>query len=236
MKALFSQPGFLPAHGTFGADLSFLFALAFTALFLVGWRMARKNQSNRHHALVLWAMASMLIYFSVYYLARGLGALATEGKEGFGGPVWLYSYVFGPLLTVHILAVSIGLVLSVYMIVLGFRVNIQRAGRRALQSGILKMSQPAFLKILGSTAVLLALIGLIRCHARLRCWIVYISGFLLVFVVLLLEKGIECLIPDGERRHRLMGTFTMILFVIALFTSTATYLMLYVFWPPKVIG
>jgi len=236
MKELFSQPGFLPAHGTFGADLSFLMALLLTTLFLIGWRMGKKHQSDRHHVLVLWAMGSMLVYFTIYYLAKGLGALATEGKEGFGGPEWLYGYVFGPVLTVHILAVSFGLVLAVYMIVLGFRVTVQRAGRRALQSGVLNMSRSALVKILGSTAVLLALIGLLRCHARVRCWIVYLSGFLLVFFVLLLEKGIERLIPDGERRHRLMGTFTMVLFVIALFTSTATYLMLYVFWPPKVHG
>jgi uncharacterized membrane protein YozB (DUF420 family) len=236
MKELLSQPGFLPAHGTFGADLSFLMALLFTTLFLVGWRMGKKHQSDRHHVLVLWAMGSMLVYFTLYYLARGLGALATEGKEGFGGPAWVYSYVFGPLLTVHILAVSLGLVLAVYMIVLGFRVTVQRAGRRALQNGLLKMSHSALVKTLTSTAVLLALIGLVRCHARVRCWIVYLSGFLLVFFVILLEKGIERLIPDGERRHRLMGTFTMVLFVIALFTSTATYLMLYAFWPPKVHG
>ena len=31
-----------------------------------------------------------------------------------------------------------------------------------------------------------------------------------------------------------MGTFTMWLYVIALFTSTATYAMLYVIWVPKI--
>jgi uncharacterized membrane protein YozB (DUF420 family) len=236
MKELFSKPGFLPAYGTFGADLSFLMALAFTTLFLIGWRMGKKHQSNRHHNLVLWAMASMLVYFTVYYLARGLGALATENKEGFGGPEWVYSYVFSPILTIHILAVSIGLVLAVYMIVLGFRVNVLQAGRRMLQPGTLKMSRSAFVKILSATAVLFAVIALFRCHARVRCWIVYISGFLLVFAVLFLEMAIERLIPDGERRHRLMGTFTMVLFLVALFTSTATYFVLYVFWAPKAHG
>jgi uncharacterized membrane protein YozB (DUF420 family) len=52
--------------------------------------------------------------------------------------------------------------------------------------------------------------------------------------VLLIEKMIERLIPDGERRHRSIGTFTMVLYVIALITSSATYLMLYVIWPPKI--
>jgi uncharacterized membrane protein YozB (DUF420 family) len=235
MKEWLGRPGFLPAHGTMGADLSFLMALAFTILFLIGWRMGKKKQGNRHHALTLGAMVSMLAYFTVYYLARGLGALATEGKEGFGGPAWLYTYLFTPLLTIHITVVSIGLVLAVYMIVLGFRVAVKRSGRRVLQAGRLTMSRAVFMKITAAVFLLFGFISLIRCHST-ACRIVYISGFALVLLVLVLEKGIERLIPDGERRHRAIGTFTMVLFVIALVTSSATYLMLYVIWPPKVLG
>lgn len=234
MTELLNRPGFLPAHGTLGADLSFIMALLFTALFLIGWKMAKRREGNRHHTLVLWAMVSMLAYFTVYYLARGLGALATEGKEGFGGPAWLYTYFFTPLLTIHILVVSIGLVLAVYMIVLGFRAAVKRSGRRVLRAGILTMSRSAFLTITAAVFVIFGLIGAVRCHS-VACWIVYISGFVLVLLVLLIEKGIERLIPDGERRHRAVGTFTMVLFVIALVTSCATYLMLYVLWPPKVL-
>lgn len=232
MLQFLKGPGFLGTYGTMGADLSFVMALLFTLLFIIGWRLGKRKQGNKHHTLVLGAMVSMMIYFTVYYLARGLGALATEGKEGFGGPEWLYSYFFKPLLTIHILAVSIGLVLAVYMIVLGFRVTIKRMGQRVLQPGVLSMSQSAFFKIGGATFALMVLLGIIRGHSLAR-WIVYISGFLLVIVVLLAEKGIERLIPDGERRHRLIGTFTMTLYVIALFTSTITYVLLYIIYPPK---
>jgi len=31
-----------------------------------------------------------------------------------------------------------------------------------------------------------------------------------------------------------LGTFTMILYVLALLTSTATYVLLYVIWPPLI--
>ncbi len=234
MKEFLNKPGFLPTHGTLGADMSFVMALFFTILFIIGWRMGRKRQGNQHHVLVLWAMVSMLAYFTVYYLARGLGALATEGKEGFGGPQWIYIYVFSPLLTIHILVVSVGLVLAVYMIILGFRVTIKQIGQRILQSSQLQMSTSAFLMITIGALALFTIIGLLRCHS-LACWIVYISGFILVFIVLLIEKWIERLIPDGEQRHRKIGTFTMALYVIALVTSSVTYLMLYVIWPPKVI-
>ncbi|HET6466133.1 MAG TPA: DUF420 domain-containing protein [Nitrospiria bacterium] len=235
MKELLGRPGFLPAHGTLGADLSFLMAMAFTILFMIGWRMGKKKQGNRHHALTLWAMVSMLGYFTLYYLARGLGALATEGKEGFGGPEWLYNYLFTPLLTIHITVVSTGLVSAVYMIVLGFRVAVKRSGLRVLQNGLLTMTRSAFLTVTGAVFLLFGLIAVVRCRST-ACWIVYISGFLLVLFVLFLEKGIERLIPDGERRHRIIGTFTMVLFLIALCTSSVTYLMLYVIWPPKLPG
>lgn len=235
MKELLSRPGFLPTDGTFGADLSFLMAILFTVLFIIGWRMAKKAQGNHHHVLVLWAMTSMLVYFTVYYLARGLGALATEGKEGFGGPEWIYNYIFSPLLTIHILVVSIGLILAVYMLVLGFRTSIKKAGQRILQSKTLLMSRPAFIKVGIGSLIFFGLLAIIRCHS-FACWIVYVCGFLLVFGVLLIEKGIEKFIPDGEHRHRVIGTFTMILFVVALVTSSATYMMIYVIWPPKIIG
>jgi uncharacterized membrane protein YozB (DUF420 family) len=235
MKTFFSQPGFLPAHGTFGADLSFVLALAFTVLFLIGWRMGKKHQGNAHHILVLWAMGSMIVYFTVYYLARGLGALATEGEEGFGGPEWIYLYIFSPLLTVHILAVSIGLILAFYMIILGFRVTVKKAGQRILRGGILKMKSATFIKITVWTFGLFALLAIVRWGSMGRL-VVSVSGFFIVMAVLLAEKGIEKWIPDGERRHRLMGAFTMVLYVIALVTSSVTYLMLYVLWPPKIIG
>jgi uncharacterized membrane protein YozB (DUF420 family) len=235
MKEFLNRPGFLPTQGTLGADLSFTMALLFTILFVIGWRMGKKRQGNAHHVLVLWAMVSMLAYFTVYYLARGLGALATEGKEGFGGPGWIYNYIFSPLLTIHILVVSVGLVLAVYMIILGFRVTVKQMGQRVLRSGILKMSPRSFLYVTTATLVLFALLGALRCHST-ACWVVYISGFLLVVIVLLAEKGMERLIPDGERRHRLVGTFTMVLYVIALFSSSITYVMLYVLWPPPGTG
>jgi len=234
VKVFLQKEGFLWfSHGSLGADLSWTLALIFTILFIIGWRMAKKAQGNQHHALTFWAMISMLAYFTVYYLARALGALATEGKEGFGGPEWIYRYVFSPLLTIHILVVSVGLVLAVYMIILGFRVAVTRSGQRILQSGVLKISRPALLKFSVAVFVLFALLAIVRCCSPGRL-LVYFFGFLLVMAVLLIEKVIERLIPDGERRHRSIGTFTMTLYVIALVTSTITYFMLYVIWPPKI--
>jgi uncharacterized membrane protein YozB (DUF420 family) len=236
MKELFGRPGFLGTHGTFGADLSFLMALLFTILFIIGWRMAKKRQGNAHHTLTLWAMVSMLIYFTVYYLAQGLGALATEGREGFGGPEWMYKAIFSPLLTVHILVVSVGLIMAFYMIVLGFRTAIRKNGDRVLQAGSLTMSLNAFLKLSAVMFVIFAILGIARCCPdgvlSVGRSVVYVVGFLLVIFVIGMEKVIEKWFPDGERRHRKVGAFTMVLYVIALITSATTYVMLYVIYPP----
>ena len=233
MKEWLSQPGFLGTHGTLGTDTSFVMAIVFTILFIVGWRMAKQHETNRHHTLVLWAMVSMLIYFTFYYLAQGLGALATEGKEGFGGPDLIYNYVFKPILTIHIFVVTLGLIMAVYMIVLGFRAAIKRNGIWALQLGPKIMGPWTLYKLLGSAFVLFAILGAIRwdSFARLK---VYIYGFLIVAVVILAEKGVQWWIPDGERRHRVIGTFTMVLYAIALITSMTTYALLYIVYPPAV--
>jgi len=44
---------------------------------------------------------------------------------------------------------------------------------------------------------------------------------------------IEKLLPDGAKRHRVLGRTTMIIYALILVTSTATYLMLYVFYPAE---
>jgi len=55
--------------------------------------------------------------------------------------------------------------------------------------------------------------------------------FGVIGLVVYLEKFIEKSIPDGARRHRLLGRATMIIFALILVTSTLVYLMLYVIYP-----
>jgi uncharacterized membrane protein YozB (DUF420 family) len=232
MKAYLTAKGFLSPYGTLGADLSSVLAWVFTILFIYGWYMGAKHRGQTHHTITLWGMVAMLGYFTAYYLARGLGALSLENKEGFGGPDWIYSYLFTPLLTIHILVISVGLVLAVYMIVLGFRASYKKGSERLLKSVPLKMGSRGFNYTLLGAALLFGMLAVARWGSFARL-IVYLSGFLLVAAVLLLERGIERWIPDAAARHRSIGKFTMSLYVIALLTSTSTYVMLYFVYPPK---
>ncbi|TAJ98489.1 MAG: DUF420 domain-containing protein [Candidatus Manganitrophaceae bacterium] len=232
MKEFLNAPGFLSPYGTLGADVSSVMAWIFTLLFIYGWYAAKKSQGQRHHLVTLWGMIAMLGYFTLYYLARGLGALSVEGKEGFGGPDWVYSYIFTPMLTIHILVISIGLVLAVYMIVLGFRSSFKKGKERYLKAEPLKMGSKGFNYTLMGAAVLFGGVAVVRWGSMAR-FLVYVSGFGLVAAVLLLERGIEQWMPDAATRHRKMGAFTMALYVIALVTSTTTYVMLYYIYPVK---
>ncbi len=239
MKELLARPGFLGTAATLGADLSQLMALLFTGLFIIGWLQARKKQGNAHHWLVLGGMVAMLGFFTSYYLFRKLGVLAFEGKEGFGGSDFMYHKVFIPILTVHILLVIFGLVMAVYMIILGFRAQQIVGGNRQLRSGELVVRKEKLMRIfLVSGGVLLGLYAIVGTRLgtdfSLRRLIVYLSGLLVVGLVLGVEKTIEQFWPDGERRHRILGRLTMTIYCVLFLTGTITYTMLYILYPGKV--
>ncbi len=234
MKTLLEQPGFLTSSGTIGADFSYLLALVFTILFLMAWRMAKKGQGTRHHKLVLVSMVTMMVYFVAYYYARSLGVLSFEGREGFGGPDEIYKNVFVPVLTSHLILVTLGMILAFYMIPQGFRASDRTGGEYRLKSEELKMKPRTFkiimLTILGCWALVQALLLVTR-QNPFGASVAYGLIFLTVALVVSLEKLIEKLLPDGARRHRIIGRTTMIIFALILVTSTATYLMLYVIYP-----
>jgi uncharacterized membrane protein YozB (DUF420 family) len=236
VKTLLEQPGFLAPSGTIGADVSYLLALVFTILFLVAWRMAKKAQGTRHHKLILVSMVAMIVYFVAYYYARSLGVLSFEGREGFGGPDDVYENVFVPVLTTHLILVTLGMVLAFYMIPQGFRASDKVAGEYHLKSGELKMKPRTFklilFTVLGCWALVQALLLTVR-QSPFGASVAYGLIFLTVALVVSLEKLIEKMLPDGARRHRILGRTTMVIFALILVTSTATYLMLYFIYPIK---
>ena len=236
MKTLLAQPGFLAPSGTIGADISYLLALVFTVLFLVSWGMAKKSQGTRHHKLILVSMVSMIVYFCAYYYARQLGVLSFEGREGFGGPDDVYENIFVPVLTTHLSLVVLGMILAFYMLSLGFRASERVGGEYLLKKGVLKVSSRRFkivmFTILGCWALVQGLLLAFR-ESPFGASVAYGLIFTTVALVVSLEKLIEKMLPEGARRHRILGRATMIIFALILVTSTATYLMLYVIYPLK---
>jgi len=231
------QPGFIGTHATMGADLSQFMATLFTGLFVMGWFRARKRQADAHHWLMLGGMVAMLAFFTSYYLFRQLGVLAFEGKEGFGGSQALYDRVFIPLLTFHIILVIVGLVMAVYMIVLGFRAQTFAGGRRMLRDGLLQTSWRKVGIIFGAiTAVVLLLFAsrVATAGFSARKLTVYLGLLVLIGIVLAVEITIQRIWPNGEQRHRALGRFTMIVYCTLFVTGTLTYTMLYILYPGKI--
>ena len=236
MKETLQQPGFLPGAGTLGADVSYLLALVFTLLFLVAWGFAKKAQGTKHHKLILVSMVSMVVYFCAYYYARQLGVLSFEGKEGFGGSQDVYDNVFVPILTIHLVLVTLGLIMAFYMLVEGFRASEKVNGEYVLKAGELKVTAKTFkivmLMIIAFWGVNQIFLTAVR-HASMGVNIAWALIFGTIALVVSIEKGVEKLLPDGAKRHRILGRGTMVIYGLILITSTATYLMLYVIYPAK---
>ena len=231
------EPGFLGTHATMGADVSQFMATFFTLLFIVGWVQARQKKADHHHWLMLGGMISMLAFFMSYYLFRNLGVLAFEGKEGFGGSQALYDNVFIPLLTVHILLVVIGLIMAIYMMVLGFRSQAFEEGRRVLKDALLQTSGRRIVTILGGITTLVMLFFLSRVMTSgfsMGKLSVYIGLAVIIAMVFGIEILIQRIWPNGARRHRVLGKFTMMIYCVLFVTGTATYGMLYILYPGKI--
>ena len=237
MAEWLKEPGFVGTHATLGADISQLMATLFTVLFIVGWVQARNGKGSGHHWLMLGGMVAMLAFFTSYYLFRQLGVLAFEGKEGFGGPKDLYEQVFVPLLTLHIILVVIGLVMAIYMIVLGFRSQTFVNGRRKLQEAVLQTTGKKIGIILGGITALVLLLFFSRVAASgfsMGKLGVYLGLLVLIALVFGIEATIQRLWPNGARRHRVLGRFTMVLYCILFVTGSITYTMLYILYPGKI--
>ena len=231
------DPGFFGTHARMGADLSQLMAAVFTGLFIIGWVQARKHRADAHHWLMFSGMVAMLAFFVSYYMFRSLGVLAFEGKEGFGGSQSLYDHVFVPVLILHIFLVIVGLIMAVYLLVLGFRAQTFVGGVRQLKSGTLQTSWGAMGKVWGAIGGLVGLYLIFLSATdrlsfrRLGVWVVFM---VMITLVLAFEMGIQRIWPDGDRRHRVLGRFTMVIYCVLFVTGTFTYTMLYILYPGKI--
>jgi uncharacterized membrane protein YozB (DUF420 family) len=231
------EPGFFGTHATVGADISQLMATLFTGLFVIGWFQARRHRADVHHWMMFGGMIAMLAFFISYYLFRQLGVLAFEGKEGFGGSEALYHNVFIPILIVHIVLVVLGLIMAVYMMVLGFRAQLIEQGRRILSDRILQTTWGKIGMIFGMVCLpvavyLLYLLAVDR--LRMGRFVVWAGFLAIVAVVFAVEMTIQRLWPDGGHRHRALGRFTMVIYCILFVTGSTTYTMLYLLYPGKI--
>jgi uncharacterized membrane protein YozB (DUF420 family) len=63
---------------------------------------------------------------------------------------------------------------------------------------------------------------------------VYLGLIILIAIVFGIEISIQRIWPNGARRHRVLGRFTMVIYCVLFVTGTFTYTMLYVLYPGKI--
>jgi uncharacterized membrane protein YozB (DUF420 family) len=127
--------------------------------------------------------------------------------------------------------------MAVYMIVLGFRAQIRTMDERLLRNERLVTSWPKVGKVLGSiTAVVAVYLAFLLITDRLssRRLGIWIAMIALLAIVFALEMVIQRIWPDAGQRHRVLGTFTMVIYCVLFVTGSVTYAMLYILYPGKI--
>ncbi|HEB73007.1 MAG TPA: DUF420 domain-containing protein [Nitrospirae bacterium] len=225
MLEVMNNPGFLSSRSTLGSDVSYLFAVVFTLLFLISGVFAKKHKGLKHHRMILVSMSTMFLYFIYYYKIRRLGVSSMADEIVFSGPDWVYQKVFRPALMAHFMFVTFSISLAVYMIANGFKTAVKNKGEMTLKNARLRPS---------ITLWALSLVWL----AFLAWWLFFVHQFGWGYRIMFLALGyfipavmvalIQKTLPESEKRHRVLGAICIGLFAGLLVTSTLVYCLLYV--------
>lgn len=219
------NPGLFSSRSTFGADISYLFAVFFTVMFLISGVLAKKHKGFLHHRMILVSMVAMMLYFVFYYEVRKLGVASLSDQINFAGPQWVYDKVFRPIMMVHFMMVTFSIILAIYMIINGFKTVVRDGSKMTLKNERVKPS--VTLWVLGVIWLLFLVWWLFSVQQfGWGHWVMFLSlGYFIPVVVALL---IQRTLPESEKRHRVLGTICIGLFAGLLVTSTLAYCLLYV--------
>jgi uncharacterized membrane protein YozB (DUF420 family) len=221
------NPGILGSSANLGADISYLFAVLFMGLFIAAWYQAYRHRSNLHHWMILGSMVTMIGYFLWYYEVRRLGAMAFEESLEFTGPRHILENVVKPILWVHFSAVLLALILSIYMLINGFKSADRIEGRWTLTGKPVRMGWPGKVASVVYLWILLFWIYGLQTLPPSYKILFFVMFFVVPALVIILIKR---RFPDSARRHRAVGRITISVFGFSLITATLTYLFMYVIY------
>ena len=224
MSYLFSRPGFISERATMATDLSYVFAITFTLLFLFSGVLAAMGHGRAHHKSILISVAAMTLYYLFYYEVRRFGLENFADQLTFKGPPWVYQEIFKPILTLHIIVVGFSTFLSFVMVLNGYKATKMENGRMVLNNE--KIPHSSNLRF-GGYIWLIILAWWVFSHPRLNWFhqgMLLSIGYLIPAALILL---IGRLLPHRERRHRFLGRLCIGSYAILLLTSALVYYLIY---------
>ena len=222
-------PGFLSSRSNFGADISLIFALGFTTLFIISGFLGKRGMGLTHHWMILASMALMFGYFIFYYNVRRLGVESYADRLHYGEGL-TYMKLFRPVLLVHFVTVVLSSFFAFYTTITGYRAAERVDGEMKLSNKRLPLSKPlwviGFLWFAFLLWTLSVILGSVHGSRGLSFGLMFITvGYLLpALLALVIHKNL----PFAEGRHRFMGRVTVGLYALLLVTSTLTWSILYV--------
>ena len=119
MQIPFSGHGFLGTRAPLHSDLSLLLILFTAVLFTIGWRLALRKNFKAHRWIQTGAailntivVLSVMIASFIIYILPGIPGKLLEGTYG--------------VTTIHVIIATLGLVLGVYVVLVGNKVLPER--------------------------------------------------------------------------------------------------------------
>ena len=138
--------------------------------------------------------------------------------------------ILEPILVVHISLVLCVFLLIPYQLWLGRRASRAIDLRLHLSGNELRARKGIEWRILLALAVVSFGMGSFRCESG-HCWLFYIGVVILTGIAFGLERLLEHMVPEGSRRHRMIGALTLSAILLLFASTTAMYALLYVLYP-----
>lgn len=225
MVNFLQSPGFLSDRSNLGSDISLLFALLFSSMYVISGFQAFKKRGLRHHRMILVSAVIMCAYFVFYYNVRQFGLASFTDRINFAGSGQLSAGLFKPILYLHFTIVCLSLFLATYTILSGLKTSVRNGDTLILRSQRIGISK----KMWFISFIWLALLTwwLVSMHAfgwGYKILFLFLAYFLPAMIAIFINKAL----PFSDHRHRILGRLCMVSFAVLFLTSTVTYSLLYI--------
>lgn len=225
MVNFLQAPGFLSDRSNLGSDISLLFALLFSSMYVISGFQAVKKRGLTHHRMILVSTVTMCAYFVFYYNVRQFGVASFTDRINFAGSGQLYAGLFKPVLYLHFTIVCLSVFLAIYTILSGFKSSVRSGETLILNSQQVGISKRMwFISFIWLAFLTWWLVSMHAFGWGYKILFLFLAYFLPAMVAIFINK----VLPLSDDRHRILGRLCMVSFAGLFLTSMITYSLLYI--------